>query len=133
MAVKKYKLDDFFRSAQVAILNSIEQPEIAEAVAIYGYNKAKLNNGKALYEKVMNLHTKQVREYSEQFGATDDFHAKFESADKNFKKFVKIAKIAIKDREKASKLYIYDRKSKRFSKWQVRAIGRYHFSHFIVF
>ncbi len=117
MAFNNLRMEDFFLSAQVAIENSIGNSEISGAVAVFGYNSAKLDNGKLLYDEVMTLHTAQVKEYSEQYGATENFQNKFDIADKSYRKFKKIARVAIKDNEMLSKLGLTSVNKRTFGSW----------------
>ena len=62
-------------AAQLAIVNSLADPEIKAAVAQYGYTTAKLNAGKALYDKALAAVNAQKSGKGGQKTATADLKA----------------------------------------------------------
>jgi len=57
-------------AAQLAILNSLGDPEIKALVAEYGYSTSKLNHGKALYEAAVAAANAQKASLGDQKAAT---------------------------------------------------------------
>ena len=70
MANQNYSIDQRLLNAQVAIDNSINAPDILTIVTLYGYDLARLQAARALYDEVMDLVAVQKREYGDQYEAT---------------------------------------------------------------
>ena len=81
-------------NAKLAIDNALNTPKIKEALADYGYNDKKLQEGLALYEAATQSFQTQQIEYGEQFDATQALQDLRETAYKSYIRLVKIARIA---------------------------------------
>jgi hypothetical protein len=88
-------------AAQVAIDNSLNNPAILNAVTAFGYDEARLQAGRALYDEVMGLAAAQEVEYGEQYEATAVVQAAWDTADKAYKRALKISRVVFKGNEKA--------------------------------
>lgn len=80
---------------RVAIEGALKNPPIQKDLALYGYDRKKLLEGKGLYEKAKLLENMMKQEQGGQLKATDDLHAAFDEAYKLYMKHVKIARMAI--------------------------------------
>ena len=118
MPFSNQSIDSRLLAAQVATTNSLNDAEIQGYLTPFGYDTVRLEEGKALYETALALHQKQKVEYGEQFAATDARDAAQNNADAEYMRFVKIARVALKnDRAAAQKLGIDGRRKQTFSGW----------------
>jgi hypothetical protein len=101
MARPKRSIEDRLLEAQVAINNSLGNPVILDAVTLFGYDEARLQAARTLYDEAMALVAAQKLEYGEQFEATATLQAAWDEADLAYKRALKIARIAFKGNEKA--------------------------------
>lgn len=90
-------IDGLLNSARIATSNALSSPKILEYLAVYGYDSQKIQQGFSLYEAAQAAQQKQKAEYGEQIGATAAFNEAWETANKSYIKFLKIARIAFKD------------------------------------
>ena len=118
MALKKQSIDQFMLSAQVAIDNALTDTEIGPLIAEYGYDEARLNEGKSLLTTIQNLQQKQIREYGEQYAASDFLKNKWGEANALYMKHVKIARVALPDeRGSHQKLSLSGTRKESLSGW----------------
>jgi hypothetical protein len=112
--------------AQIAIDNSVNNPAILNAVAAFGYDEARLQAGRALYDEVMGLAAAQEREYGEQYEATAVVNAAWETADLAYKKALKISRVVFKGNQKArNALGLSGSRKKTLSGWISQATNFY--------
>ena len=124
--MRNQSIDSKLLFAQNAISNAQTNPEIIAALAVFGYGDAKMKAGKALYTKAANLQVKQVKEYGEQFAATDALNLAKATTNKIYIVHVKIARIALKgDRGAAESLQLSGRRKETFSGWLKQAKALY--------
>jgi len=97
----KMSIADKLLNYGILINNAITDVEIANALTTYGYNSEKLNRGKSLLEELDVLVKKQIREYGEQFEATDNVNNLWKTANHNYMKTLKIARIVFKQNQVA--------------------------------
>jgi LAS superfamily LD-carboxypeptidase LdcB len=83
-------------AAQVAIDNALNNADIKAYLAQYGYEGARLNEGKALLAAAQQLHQKQKAEYGDQFATTTALQSAWEQANNEYMRCVKIARVALK-------------------------------------
>lgn len=83
-------------AAQVAIDGALASAEIRAALALFGYNEARLQAGRALYEATEALVAHQRREYGEQYGASQSAQVAWDKADETYIRTLKIARVAFK-------------------------------------
>lgn len=80
--------------ARIGIENALAHPEIQQQLALVGYNKKKLLEGKALYDHAVDLQQAYEGKYSQQYGATDTFYQNLEEVQTLYSRHRKLAKIA---------------------------------------
>lgn len=80
---------------QLAITNSLADPEIKAAVAQYGYTTARLNAGKALYTAALTAVNAQKSGKGDQKAATAELIAKEKEAHDAYQAAAKIARAAL--------------------------------------
>ncbi len=90
-------------AAQLAIANSLADPEIKAAVAQFGYTTAKLNAGKALYDKALVAVNAQKSGKGDQKTATADLKAAEKDARDAYQAAAKVARATL-DKDGLAKL-----------------------------
>ncbi len=88
-------IDEYLLGLSIAISNSSHE-EIAPALLAYGYSPAELAIGTDLLTNAVDKHQAQVREYGDQYRATDDLHLKLTTAKAIYTKHVDVARVAFK-------------------------------------
>jgi hypothetical protein len=113
--MKNNTIDSKLLSAQVAIDNALGNVPVKSALAMFGYDETKLNEGKALYEQAL---TSQKQEYGEQFTATDALDSALSLANSVYMRHVKVARVALKGNRGAWQTLDLDgRRKKSYSGW----------------
>jgi predicted pyridoxine 5'-phosphate oxidase superfamily flavin-nucleotide-binding protein len=90
-------------AAQLAITNSLADPEIKAAVAQFGYTTAKLNAGKALYDAALTAVNAQKSGKGDQKTATADLKAAEKDARDAYQAAAKVARATL-DKDGLAKL-----------------------------
>lgn len=118
MTRPKNSIADRLLAAQLAIDNAISDTEVKTALAEYGYDETRLGEGKTLLDTTNQLQQTQQKEYGDQYEATDVLKQAHKAADKEYMKFVKIARIALKSEHAVTKKLDLDGiRKKTFSGW----------------
>lgn len=118
MSSGKSPIDEFLLSAQVMIENALSDPKVKAALAVYGYTEEKLTAGKTLYTEATALQNAQKKEYGEQVAATAELNAIWETADQQYMKTLKIARVAFQDHVKADKAtMLFGSRKRSLSGW----------------
>ncbi|MGM0444129.1 MAG: hypothetical protein ACQEQV_08090 [Fibrobacterota bacterium] len=78
------------------MLAGCTDPEIAQALAVYGYTAERIAEGVALGEEAQRLIAAQKREYGEKLAATDELYAAREEAYDAYITALKVARIALR-------------------------------------
>ena len=126
MAKPKRSIEDRLLEAQVAIDNSLNVPAILNAVSAFGYDLARLQAARTLYEEVMALVAAQKREYGEQYEATAVVQASWDSADLAYKRTLKVCRILLKGNTKAAgALNLSGSRKKSLSGWLEQSVNFY--------
>jgi len=71
--MRNLSIDSKLLFAQNAIANALGSEEIKSSLTSYGYDDTRLKEGEDLYNKASELQAIQVKEYGEQYSATDAF------------------------------------------------------------
>lgn len=112
--------------AQNMIENGKNVPDILAAMTDYGYDKAAMKEAKALFDRTSELHTKQKKEYGEQYKATDEMQLAKANANKAYMRHVKLARIALsKDRGAYETLQLSGDRKQTISGWIQQAKAFY--------
>ncbi len=80
---------------QQRIQNSRNTPAIMDAVAQYGYSKERFDQGDALVAEANRLDAQKQKEYGDKCKATDEANAQFASMNKDYIKYLELARIAL--------------------------------------
>lgn len=108
--------------AETAIENTLNDAEVQGYLSVFGYDEAALNSAKALLENASGLNQAQLKEYGDQFSATEMLNAKMSSAQAEYIRFVKVSRVAFKN-ESASyqKLGLTGARNRSLSGWLSQA------------
>ena len=87
--------------ARIIIDNSINNPDILAAVTLMGYDLIRLQAARALYDGVVDLVSAQQKEYGEQYEATKELQAAWDTADAAYKRTLKISRLVFKGNNEA--------------------------------
>ena len=87
----------FLESARVLIENSRDIPEVAQAVASYGYDAMRIQEGVAALSAAQALVSQQIREYGDSYQATNDVNRALAAAEDAYRKAVKVARVVFED------------------------------------
>lgn len=90
-------IDQQLAAAHLALSNARSDSELSEALALFGYDGTRLDAGMALYTAAAQAQQQQALEYGEQYAASDALRAAWEDAQANYGRYVKVARIALKD------------------------------------
>jgi hypothetical protein len=124
--MRNQSIDSKLLFAQNAINNAQTNPEIKAALVLSGYDDAKMQEGEALYTKASGLQTKKVKEYGEQFTATDALSLAKTTANKTYMMHIKIARIVFNgDRGAGESLQISGERNESLSGWLKQAKAFY--------
>ncbi|MDR1182179.1 MAG: hypothetical protein LBL13_09415, partial [Bacteroidales bacterium] len=73
-------------------------PEIREKLNTFGYTDERINEGRMLLDRVTGLMTTQVKEYSEQYLASDEFNKLWKKTYGNYMITLKVIRVAFSEK-----------------------------------
>lgn len=112
--------------ARIGIENALAHPEIQQQLALVGYNKKKLLEGKALYDHTVSLQQAYGEKYSQKYGAADTFYQDLEEVQTLYRRHRKLAKIAYEDnRQQLNILQLNTPFPSRIETWLSHALTFY--------
>ncbi|MEL6899991.1 MAG: hypothetical protein AAFP07_03495 [Cyanobacteria bacterium J06606_4] len=115
-------IDTFLSDAQLAIDNSLNNPQILAAVKDFGYSTERLNQGKALYNALAAAQLEKSSESGEQISASEAVQAQWDIAKKSYMRLVKVARVALKKEGGAiSQLALSGKRKESLSGWLSQA------------
>ncbi|MGB3779087.1 MAG: hypothetical protein WA960_12065 [Tunicatimonas sp.] len=91
------------RRTKTAVEAVLAYARLQKAMAAYGYDKKKMLEGKARWEKVEMLNHLQKKEYGESYEATDSLELARAEARQLYMRHLEVARVALKDNRGASK------------------------------
>ena len=97
MSHQKNSLADFMQGAHTLIENAIASPELVAVLACYGYDAARLEEGRSLWAIVDGLTKKQVADYGRQYEATQSYEKAWTMAHAAYMKTLKVSRVAFGD------------------------------------
>lgn len=116
--MKSNTIDAKLLTADMAISNASKNNVISTALAQYGYDETTLNEGKSLHEDAVRKQAKQKKEYGEQYEATDALDEALALGNDVYMRFVKLARIALKNKRGAAQALDLDgRRKQTYSGW----------------
>lgn len=122
MAVISSSISAFLAAAATTITNAQNQATIAAALAALGYDAAVMQEGQTLLDAARALYDAQIREYGEQYAATQAFEDACQQADTTYAAHRNLAKIAFKtDIQRQTDLHLNDLKPRVYAAWYAQA------------
>jgi hypothetical protein len=108
MATKRRNsISERLNLAQVAITNTLKNPEILGLVAKYGYTEEKLNEGRSLYERAIEAVNKRIMAEGLQYQETEKMKAAMKEAQDAYANLSKVARaVFLNDKPKLAQLGI---------------------------
>lgn len=114
----RLSIDARLAAAQIAIDNALSDAALQTALARYGYNAARIKQGKELYTAVLELNHGQKVQRGEQFAATSARRDVLKQADATYTRLFKVARIAFRhDRNAAMALGLDGARKQTLSGW----------------
>jgi len=122
MANLKNTQAGFLQDASTLIESARSLPEIAEVLAGYGYDAARLEEGRRIWNEADALTKKQALEHGGKREASQEFGKTWESAQAAYMKTLKIARVAFGDETKAiAALKLYGPRKQTIAGWLEQA------------
>jgi len=91
-------IPDRLRLADTVLTNAASDPQLVEALSVYGFDEAAFAEGRTLLDEAQQAQQTMLAEYGEQYDATDAVREAFEAANTTYMRHVKLARVAVKDR-----------------------------------
>lgn len=118
MANLRQSIDSFLQQVRLGVENAENVPAITSALALYGFNAARIKAGADLLAAAETLQAAQVKEYGEQYQATTALDKAQAAADKLYGLHRRLAKLALRDEPEAQKkLLLHERKKESLDPW----------------
>ena len=118
IAYRNDNIDAYLQQVRIAVKNSKDVPEIAAALALYGHDAVKTDEGAALLAIVEELQAVQKQEYSEQYAATTAVKEAWSAVDKTYTTHRKIARLALRSNPNAqTALMLHEQKARTLNPW----------------
>ena len=115
-------IDSRLEQIHTGLVNLRDDPELNGPMGAAGYTTERIHALLDLYDAAFAAVEKQRAEYGEQYGATQDFYAAWETARKTYMRHVQLARVVYKnDVGKLVKLGLSGRRKKTFSGWTAQA------------
>ncbi len=115
-------IDTLLSDAQLAIDNALNNPKVLEYLSDFGYTKAKIQQGKQLYNTAAAAQLAQQAEAGGQISATTEVNEAWETAKKSYMRFLKVARVAFKRNSGvATQLDLSGTRKKSLSGWMAQA------------
>jgi len=118
----KQSIDDRLLNDKTALQNASTVTEIANLIAPFGYDTDKLNEGLSKHANVESLILKQLKEYGDQYAATEAVKNAKAAAHKAYSKSLKIARIVFEgDLSAQTALQLMGKRKTSLSGWLSQA------------
>ena len=118
MSMHQGSLADFLQGSKTLIENASTLPEIATALASYGYDAARFEEGRRLWAEADSLAKKQSLDSGGRSGATQELDKAWTVANTSYMKALKIARIAFGEDPKAiAALKLYGPRKQSVAGW----------------
>jgi hypothetical protein len=122
MARRRNSIADKLNLSQLAIHNTLNDPEIQAAVARYGYSPEKMQAGKQLYDTASQLTNRKARAAGAQKAAYDRCQALLQTASGTYQALSKVCyAIFLRDKSKLTFLGLKGKTPRRIPAFLIRA------------
>lgn len=106
-------IDQQLATAELALTNARTDGDLAGPLAEFGYDAERLAAGWALYEAAASAQQTFTQEYGEQYAASDALATAKEAAQTTYMRYIKVARIALKEKRGATATLALDGPRKR--------------------
>jgi hypothetical protein len=113
MANLRQSIDSFLQQVRLGVENAQKVPAISDALALYGFDAARIKAGADLLAEAETLQAAQVKEYGEQYQATAALNEAQAAADKLYGLHRRLAKLALRDDPELQKSLLLQEPKKR--------------------
>jgi hypothetical protein len=113
MANLRQSIDSFLQQVRLGVENAQKVPAINSALALYGFDAARIKAGADLLAEAETLQAAQVKEYGEQYQATAALNQAQAAADKLYGLHRRLAKLALRDDPELQKSLLLQEPKKR--------------------
>jgi hypothetical protein len=118
ISYRNSSIDSYLQQVRLGVENGKNMPDIAAALAVFGFDTVKMDAGAALLAAAEDLQAVQKQEYGEQFAATSALTEAWRTADKTYSTHRKLAKLALRDEpETQAALLVHERKRETLDSW----------------
>ena len=97
MSNQKTSMAAFLQDARTLIENAVAAPELAAPLAVFGYDAARLAEGRAIWAEADALAKRQTAGYAGQHGATQSCEESWAAANTAYMKTLKVSRVAFAD------------------------------------
>lgn len=119
-------INERLTAAQVALDNVQADAVLQEALASFGYQAERLQEGQDLLTEARTAHETVTVEYGDQYDATDAMKAAYETASTTYMRHLKVARVALQNgRGTAQKLHLDGRRKSTLPDWIKQARSFY--------
>lgn len=126
MSIRNESLADFMNRMRLVLDAIASNSTIAAAMAAFGYDPARTQEGQTLLDTLTAAHSDQIKEYAEQFAATEAVNQAFEAADKTYGLHRALGKrLFAVDTLAHRQLLLNEPKARRRSDWLIQGGGFY--------
>lgn len=111
-------INTFLQQVRLVVQNSQAVPEIANALADFGFDAARIQTGADLLATAEALTAAQVKEYSEQYQATAELDKAQAAADDLYGLHRRLAKLALSDEpERQKAMLLHENRKRSLDSW----------------
>ena len=122
MAANQGSLASVLTTSKMVLDNADSSDEIKKLMKAYGYDEQRLKQGRELLKKAEALQHEKENEYGQQYQASQALAQARDQANKVYMRFVKIARVALKDNVAAMmKLGLFSSRKASYSGWLEQA------------
>ena len=119
-------LADFMNRMRLVLDNTASNPTIAVAMAAFSYDVLRMQEGQVILDRLTAAHSDQIKEYAEQFAATDAVNQAWEAADQTYGLHRALGKrLFATDTLPYRQLLLNEQKERRRPDWLIQAGGFY--------
>lgn len=122
MSYMTLSLDQRLKRAQMAILNTLDDTEMLALLTPFGYDQARMEEGRDYYDAAQELHHSVATERGEKLGASADVADRWGAARVRLADDIALARIALRDNRGArATLRLDERRENSQARWIIQA------------
>lgn len=122
MPLTHQSIDQRLNAYELALHNALDDVTLSVPLARYSYTAEKINAGLVICQTARQKQLDQLREYAEQYSATQAFEQAWRAADRAYLRLLKLARILFKEQHAIYlKLGLVGDRKQSFSGWLTQA------------